>query len=80
MSQFGFFLFFHGCNFWQIMSHTRRDEAVSKTPSNAANESGLYFPDLEAAPDGSFVAQQIPKCIATSHFSPEERTGTAITT
>lgn len=36
----------------------------SKTSCHAANESSLHFPNLKAAPDGSFVAQHVPKCIA----------------
>lgn len=41
-----------------------------------AVECSLDFLNLKAAPEGSLVAQPIPKCIAAHFFSAEEMAGT----
>lgn len=55
-----------------LNSHSCPD---SETPGKVVVECSLDLPNLKAAPEGSLVAQPIPKCIAAHFFSAEEMVG-----
>lgn len=49
------------------LCHIRCDRARPNSTS-PSDECILHFPNLKSAPDGSFVAQLIPKCIVAQLF------------